>query len=144
MYFLSNYIRFKKELKKYDASKALFDQKPVPPNTEEAHECGALQHYDRESEKFHEWHRLILTDYYKGRAQELFVEMPDLSEEGNYQKVDYDSDPHEPKYLTDSGLRKVKAAIREELKHRREASGYWIAAIVGLIGSLTGLASVLK
>lgn len=26
MYFLSNYIRFKKELKKYDAAKARFDK----------------------------------------------------------------------------------------------------------------------
>ena len=70
--------------------------------------------------------------------------MPSLNEEDNYQKVDFDSDPREPKYLTDAGLRKVRASIREELKHRREASGYWIAAVVGLIGSLTGLASVLK
>lgn len=144
MYFLSNYIRFKKELKKYDAAKARFDKKPVPPNTVEAHDCGDLQQYHRESEEFYEWHRLILTDYYKGRTRQLFVEMPSLNEEDNYQKVDFDSDPREPKYLTDAGLRKVRASIREELKHRREASGYWIAAVVGLIGSLTGLASVLK
>ncbi|MDT4890854.1 hypothetical protein FQZ97_1278120 [compost metagenome] len=46
--------------------------------------------------------------------------------------------------ITDAGIVEIRAAIREEQKHRRESSGYWIGMLIGVIGALSGLVAAFK
>ncbi len=70
--------------------------------------------------------------------------MPNTDDKAMYEKVEWDKDPKQPRYLTDEGLRVVRAAIREEQKHKREAVGYWFGIAVGVIGAITGLVSAFR
>jgi hypothetical protein len=47
-------------------------------------------------------------------------------------------------YLSPSAYADLRAAIRTELKERREQSTWWVPLAVGIIGALIGLASALK
>jgi hypothetical protein len=45
--------------------------------------------------------------------------------------------------LTDKGFWELKKLIRQEKRERREGFVVWLAALTGIIGTLTGLAAVL-
>ena len=50
-------------------------------------------------------------------------------------------------YLTVSGIREVRAEIRQAQKSRHEQRAHlvvWISAITGVIGAITGLVAVLQ
>jgi hypothetical protein len=47
-------------------------------------------------------------------------------------------------YLTSAGRTQLRAAIRGEQRDRRERLTWWVPIIFGFIGTLTGLASILK
>lgn len=70
--------------------------------------------------------------------------MPDINDARMYEAVEMEKTDQSTKYLTAAGEAFIRAAIREEKKHRREAVGYWFGIAVGLIGSITGLVSALK
>ena len=140
---LPNYIQYRYDLLRQKRSaKAL--AKKEPQNCEQSHESGAMQSYHRDLELSDQWRALIQTDYYRRKAESLLVEIPGINDAGMYSRVEWDDHPDEPYYLTPAGLKVVKAAIREEQKHRRESIGYWFAIAVGLIGAITGLVSVFK
>lgn len=77
-------------------------------------------------------------------ASRFNIEMPDESDQRNYGSVSWDYDSREPKYLTRHGLSQLLPAIRAAQKERRDAAGFWFGVVVGLIGALTGLLSVVS
>lgn len=60
-----------------------------------------------------------------------------------YSRMVWDDDPDEPFYLTDSGMLKVRGAIAEAGKRKRERIAFWAAIFFGLAGSITGLISAI-
>ncbi len=58
-----------------------------------------------------------------------------------YSRMDWDDDQDQPFYLTDSGILKVRAAISEAERRKRERLSFWAAILFGLVGSTTGLVS---
>ncbi len=138
-----NYIQYRIDLLKQSKAQKAFD-KVRPEETQEAYDSGQLVDAYQQDEDLYEWKRLIQTRYLRARADKLLVQMPSADDPEMYNQVEWDKDPSEPKYLTDKGIRVVRAAIREETKHRREAVGYWFGIAVGVIGALTGLVSAFK
>lgn len=135
---LQNYVQYRIDsFKQARAQKRLDNERPE--NSRESYESGRMEDFHRHDEDLYEWKRLILTRYLRGKAEGLFVQMPDVEEPDMYVQVEWDKDPSQPRYLTDKGVRAVKDAIREEQRHRREVVGYWFGIVVGVIGALTGL-----
>lgn len=118
--------------------------KTRPPNTREAHESGAIFHHASIYFELREWNRSLITANYRRIAGKLSVPMPDINDARMYEAVEMEKTDQSTKYLTAAGEAFIRAAIREEKKHRREAVGYWFGIAVGLIGSITGLVSALK
>jgi len=143
MFQWPNYIQYRIDLRKQNKAQRALD-KTRPAETQENYDSGALDFVAREEDGLFEWKRLIQTEYYRRKADNLLVQMPNVTDEAMYQQVEWDKDPKEPRYLTDEGLRVVRKAIREEQKHKREAFGYWFGIAVGLIGAITGLVSAFK
>lgn len=143
MWQLPNYVQYRLELQKQSKVQKELDKKR-PAESRQSHESGEQQYYDMQDEELYEWKRLIQTRYYRNKADSLLVPMPGFDEDGMYERVEWDRDSKQPRYLTDKGLRVVRSAIREEQKHRRESVGYWFGILAGLIGAITGLVSVFK
>lgn len=143
MWMWQNYLRYRLALRKHaKAEKEL--EKSYPPNLSNDFDSGQFNDYIRGEDQVYQWKMLIQTEYFRNKADVLNVPMPDPSDKEMYDSVEWDDDPQQPKYLTGKGVRSIRAAVREEEKHRREASGYWFGIVVGVIGALTGLISVLK
>lgn len=89
-------------------------------------------------------HRIMFvqTEYFKRLCQRYALPMPDKSNEELYVKFDFDDDAGDRYLLNDKGIFEVRRLIREEKKAIREEYGFWITMIIGLVGALTGLASV--
>ena len=73
-------------------------------------------------------------------ANRLMVPLPnqkdkELWEEQSYTRI---------RVLTSKGIWELKKLIRQEKRERREGFVVWLAALVGIIGAITGLAAVLK
>jgi hypothetical protein len=138
-----SYVQYRIDLRKQSNAQKELDKKR-PPATQENYDSGVLESFDRDDDDLYEWKRLIQTEYYRRKADRLLVQMPSVADESMYVQVEWDKDPKQPRYLTDEGLRVVRAAIREEQKHKREAVGYWFGIAVGVIGAITGLVSAFK
>ena len=76
-------------------------------------------------------------------ADQFHIQMPDEGDPANYGSISWDFDHKEPKYLTAKGLRELLPSIRAAQKERRDAAGFWFGVVVGVIGALTGLLSVI-
>lgn len=135
-----NYVQYRIDLQKQSNAQKALDKKR-PSETQEAYDSGQLDYFHRCDEDLFEWKRLIQTRYLTRKADSLLVPMPNTDNPSMYVEVEWDKDPSQPKYLTDDGLRAVRAAIRDEQRHSREAFGYWFGISVGVIGALTGLVS---
>lgn len=143
MWQLPYYIQYRLDLQKQSKAQRALDKKR-PVASQENYDSGVLESFHHDDEDLFEWKRLIQTEYYRHRADSLLVPMPSVADQDMYVQVEWDKDPKQPRYLTDEGLRVVRAAIRVEQKHRREAVGYWFGIAVGLIGAITGLVSAFK
>ncbi|MBD8601479.1 hypothetical protein IFT80_02360 [Pseudomonas sp. CFBP 8771] len=115
-----------------------------PPDTREAHESGAVQCYMQEMSEIHQWRRELITANYRRKADALSVLFPGYQDEVYWEEVENELTQQTLRCLSPKGEAMLKAAIREERKHRREAVGYWFGIAVGLIGAITGLVSVFK
>ena len=143
MWMWQNYLKYRLALRKHaKAEKQL--EKIYPPNLSNDFDNGQFADYIRREDQVYQWKMLIQTEYFRNKADVLNVPMPDPSNKEMYDSVEWDDDPQQPKYLADNGVRSIRAAVREEEKHRREATGYWFGIVVGIIGALTGLISILK
>lgn len=61
-----------------------------------------------------------------------------------YGQVEWDDDESQPCYLTDVGVKLMRDRIRAEKKHRREVAAFWVTSVVGVLGAVTGMISILK
>lgn len=98
----------------------------------------------RDCETNDQWRRLIVTRFLRFEADRLGVDLPNTKEQAMYGQVEWDDDESQPYYLTDVGMRLTRDRIRTEKKHRREVAAFWVTSVVGVIGALTGMISVLK
>lgn len=87
--------------------------------------------------------RIMETRAVRREASKLGVELPDETKGELYGMVEWDSDPEEPYYLTDKGMLYVADAIRKARKERRDEVAFKFGLIVGGLGAVTGLLSVL-
>ncbi|MBF8004478.1 hypothetical protein IZT72_07685 [Pseudomonas brenneri] len=113
--------------------------KKKPPNTVQAHQSGEMHEYISEGHSLHCWHGTLITERYRLRTDQLSVPMPDINDSKMYERVDFDVDPREPRFLSPLGVITVIATIREAERHNREAWTFRISLITGL----TGLGGVL-
>jgi hypothetical protein len=86
----------------------------------------------------------LQTAYLQAQADRLIVEVPDFYDATMWV---HDGDRH---FLTPAGFAQLRAAIRtekkaraEETKARAELFAMWMPGIVGILGALIGLASIL-
>lgn len=84
------------------------------------------------------------TKYIERKALRYGFEMPDKSNPEYYAKVEWDIDPNEPLYLTSAGKEHLREMLHAIRKERREAAGFWLALVLGLLGSITGLIAVIN
>lgn len=82
------------------------------------------------------------TRYLREEAQRLLLAEPAFTKEddGGLWKQSNISGRY---YLNQTGIAQLRESIRKEKRGRREAAITWSAAITGIVGALTGLASVL-
>lgn len=138
---LANYIRYRIELRKQKKDARELEKK-APPDSAEAAESGQWADYMRDVELSDQWRSLIITQYLERQADSLGVLLPSRSDKEVYARVAWDDHPDEPYYLTPSGLKIVRDAVREEQKHRREFWGFWITSLTGLGGVIIGVLSL--
>lgn len=138
---LPNYIRYRYDLHRQRQADRALKAKGAPFG-EEATETGEADEYYRQIELSEQWRALIQTNYYRRKAEALLVPLPEESDVNMFSRVAWDDAEDEPLYLTPLGLRTVRAAIREEEKHRREVFGFWFASFTGLGGVIIGVLSV--
>lgn len=137
----TNYIKYRIELRKQkkDAQEL---ERNAPPDSEEAHETGQWAGYMQKVEQSDQWRSLVITQYLEREADSLGVSLPSRSNREIYARVAWDDHPDEPYYLTPTGLKLVRDAVREEQKHRRDLWAFWIASCTGLGGVIIGVLSV--
>jgi hypothetical protein len=83
--------------------------------------------------------RETLSDYLISEAYRLFIPLPD------WDKQDKAGSSDTVKYvLTRDAINELRSAIRAEKKARVERFLMWVPGIVGILGALIGLVSLLK
>lgn len=80
----------------------------------------------------------LTTEYLTNKAELYMIPVPDLG-------TRWKGLTETPAYahLTREGMNELRAAIREHEKHERERIGFWITAIVGVLGAAIGVIGVL-
>ena len=72
-------------------------------------------------------------------ANRLMVPLPDRSDEDLWEESPYGLG----KVLTSKGIWELKKLIRQERRESREGFLWWLAALTGIVGAITGLVAVL-
>ncbi|WP_085747345.1 hypothetical protein [Pseudomonas sp. R45(2017)] len=117
--------------------------KTRPPNTQAAHDSGALYSYYCDSTELYQWRRSLVTKIYRYRLEKLGVPMVDPHDEKLWESVESGLTQDSVRCLTTAGEYAAIAAIREAQKHRREIKAFWLTWITGLGGIIIGVVSVL-
>lgn len=117
--------------------------KTRPPNTQEAHESGAMYDYFCESTELYQWRRKLITKTYRYRLESLSVPMLDPHDKKLWEKVESGLTHESVTCLSTAGEHAAIAAIREAQKHKREVKAFWLTWITGLGGIIIGVVSVL-
>jgi len=86
------------------------------------------------------WIRELHTNYLCYVARRLIVPIPEFKDQSTWEQV-RSLDRY---ILTPSGIYELKKLIRIEQKERREIVFSWITLLIGLLGVLIGVISVLK
>jgi aspartate/methionine/tyrosine aminotransferase len=111
----------------------------------ELQEVSAEEHFDLKD--IDEWIEQVLADRLRRQANSLDIELPDWPNKEMWQS----SDDGEFVYLTNKGRAHVRRLVAEEKTRRFEVKTLWVtrfwlpllAALVGIIGAITGLVAVL-
>lgn len=83
----------------------------------------------------------ITSRYFLKQAERLLIPTPSFSTKG----PDWMESQITGSYrLAPDALHELRSRVRIEWKERREVSFMWLAAVTGIIGTLTGLVSVLR
>jgi hypothetical protein len=93
--------------------------------------AGDYFHFQDEIRKLH-------SRYLWSQAARLLIPRPDLDDEEMWEHM-----PPNNVYLTEKGINHMRAAIRAERKGRAELFLMYVPGIVGILGALIGLTSIL-
>jgi hypothetical protein len=103
-----------------------------------------LDYLLRQQDELLTWIEFLQTKYYQKKCNQLVISMPEQNDKLYYYKFDFDDDAGDRDILTILGFQKVRTSIRQEEKEKREAFGFWVTLLIGLIGAIIGLVSILK
>ena len=81
----------------------------------------------------------LKTRRFRQIANRLMVPMPESKDKELWKDLHY----VQGRALTDKGFWELKKFIRQERRERRDGFLVWLAALIGVIGAITGLAAVL-
>ena len=105
---------------------------------------GELSFLGQEGDEIENWIKFQQTQYLKSVCNELVIPMPEDGSGGYYYRFNFDDNEGDRLILSTAGMQLVRSNIREERKARREAFGFWISMIIGLLGAAVGLVSAFK
>jgi hypothetical protein len=140
------YLQFRKKLRRLERDQRS-EEKAYEDKIAEAKRSGAKSdviadvnqegmslyfHYQDEIQRLH-------SNYLVSQARRLFIPVPPLQD-----KTVWEHDMADRVYLNEQGINQLRAAIRAEKKARAEFVLMWVPGMVGVLGTLIGLASVLK
>lgn len=97
--------------------------------------------YSAISDQYDDEIQQITSIYFLKQAERLLIPKPPFSTKG----PDWMESQITGLYrLAPDALHELRSRVRIEWKERREVSFMWLAAVTGIIGTLTGLVSVLR
>jgi hypothetical protein len=134
--WLPRYLRLRWDLRKVKLEEQKLNKHILDTNSD-------VEAYVRWQDNVYEWRQMVLTTYWVSKAESFAIELPSWSKE-THGRVDWENDESQPWYLHPEGISIVRAAVREEQKHRREAYAFWVTGVLGLIGAATGFLAVYK
>jgi hypothetical protein len=85
--------------------------------------------------------RKLHTDYLRQVANNLIVPLPEFKDESIWENVNSLGIMY---ILTPKGVYELKRLIRNEKKEKREVIFNWITLLIGLLGAIIGVISVLR
>ncbi|MFN3784859.1 MAG: hypothetical protein ACK4R6_13150 [Spirosomataceae bacterium] len=129
--------RMKSLLKTYD-----FHEKRIMFHSQ--NDLMELKSMDDEVENLQKWTEFLKTEYYFKRCNKLIIPIPEKSNNSYYYEFNFDDDLGDRKIFTTEGFSKVRSLIRQEMKEKGEIVTFWTSTIIGIIGSLIGLITVIK
>lgn len=141
------WLKFRYRLWKLERERSQFEHKymelieaakKAPKHPDEEDQLWA--EFFSEKELFDEPISAFRTGYWMTAASRLMVPIPDRNEEGMWEKARL-SPRHE--FLTIKGIAEIRSAIRKERRESREPFVMWASLVIGIIGALTGLVSIL-
>jgi len=141
------YLRYKLELRRLNKfGSNLSKQRKEFEDSDEV--CGPERYPDLQPILDKEWELeswidFHQTKYYESICREMIIPMPEKNDQKLYYKFNFDDDAGDRYILTTAGFHEVRNSIRDEKKRKREAVGFWITMLTGVIGALIGLVSVL-
>jgi hypothetical protein len=108
-------------------------------NNASAEEIHAIERDDAiEGFRFQDEIRQLHSRYICTQSAPLIIPRPDFKDETMWEK----EGPNYI-YLTEHGINHMRAAIRAERKARLEMFLMWVPGVVGILGTLIGLAAIL-
>lgn len=108
-----------------------------PPIEIEAQEQGELF----ESRMMREEISILITDFLIGQADKRFLPLPEYDDEKMWEAC---YEIRNRKVLTNLGITTVRSALWNDRKERIELLVKVLAAIIGILGALTGLFAVIQ
>jgi hypothetical protein len=100
-----------------------------------------------ERQVIHDQIARLETVYWRNEAQRHLVPVPsfDASEVLDNETLNWELASTRIQYqLKPKALAELRSAVRKEKKEQREAWQSWVALVIGLLGTIIGLVSVLK
>jgi len=82
----------------------------------------------------------VLVTTHLNTANRLLVPIPDIKNETMWMKLDTDSQMA----LTPIGISELRSTIRKEKQEKKVNLSFWLTALIGLIGAITGLIAIIK
>lgn len=86
----------------------------------------------------------IKTKYYQDKCHKLIIPLPEKSDKKFYYVFNFNDDEGDRAIFTTDGFHHARSLIRQEEKERRESISFWTSTIVGIIGGLIGLITIIK
>lgn len=140
------YFHYKRTLKKLRKEQLKISKEldQVSSNIKSPEDYAHASWISQKEDEVAKWIENLQTKYYCNICQDLLIPIPDREDEKLYYQFNFDNDEGDIYIFTSIGFYHVRKLIREERKEKREAVGYWVALIIGVIGALTGLVSIIN
>jgi hypothetical protein len=139
------YLSFRRQLRRLEREQDQLEEKSkrdldaARKRKASEDEVEEIQRDDTDTQiHFQEAIQKLHSSYLLREAYRLIVPAPDLKE-----PLMWEMDDADRYYLSQRGINKLRGAIRQERKSRGELFLMWMPGIVGILGALIGLASIL-